>query len=282
LRELRDQNPQEISTAYALASVLTRLGQRTEAVHFLQQLAEQSQGLERARIISKSLILSRTFVTNGSFERFQEALSAFLAKKYRIAQDKFERVLIDEPQNCEVLIKLGQCLTLEDEIEGAIEKFLMAKAINPLDSEVSLWLGKAYLALSNSKDALQEFKSLDAKLRLTEVAVLALAEAQVLAGAPSLALKTLHAELEKNPFHVQALWYSAKIKLLLLKPEHDGLWSARKDLQLALSRLASYDSMERPEWELTSGVYRTSSELKLEIQTLFEQVQSKIEESRKR
>jgi len=279
LKVLSAQNPRDRAIAYAFTSSLMHLGRRSEAVRLLLQLAEwEKDPAENARLTQKSLILSRIFLSNGSFERYQEGLNALLGKKYRLAQEKFENVLVSESQNCEVLIKLAQCFLLEDEPAAAIQRLTLAKNINPSDSAVSLWLGKAYLALGNAREALREFKYLDPKLRVTEVAALAIAEAQSLGGMPGLALRTLQTDLDENPLHVQALWLSAKIKLQTSKVDLEGLWSARKDLQLALSRVSNYSSEEMLDWEMSSGVHRSAAELKLEFQKLFQQVQSRIDE----
>ncbi len=282
LKGLYSVNPKEIAILGALSLSLTRLGQRTEAVDFLHRFAADQTPIERERLAKRSRILSRTFVSNATFEKYQDGLNAFLAKKYRSAREKFERVLQDEPQNCEVLIRLGQCLVAEDEVEAAIQRLAQAKKVSPTDSEISFWLGKAYLARGNFREALRSFKLLDFEIRNAEMAVIALSEGQVLSGQVNLAFKTLEKDIDENPLHVESLWLFAKIKLQTAKGDLDSLWSARKDLQLALSRVDRYDSIDRADWELSAGVYRSSAELKLEIQKLLQVAQSRIDDAHHR
>ncbi len=279
LRVLNLQNPRDASVVDALSAVLIRIGNRASAVQVLLQFSEKLNSKEKQRMISRSQILSRTFISNAWFERYQEGLNALLGKKYRNAQEKFERVLAEDPQNCEVLIKLGQCLILEGEFDAALQRLSLAKSINPTDSEAILWLGKAYLSRGNSKDALRELRSLDPEMRRTEIAVLATAEAQSLAGQHGLALRTLQLDLDEHPLHVRALVFSAKIKLQTARTDLDALWSARKDLQLAWSRVENYDSDETPDREFGLVTRRSAEDLKSEIQKLLQLVQTRIDET---
>ncbi len=274
---VHEQHPKDPKVVGELASVLSRVGRRSESLRLLLGLAEHSSPEVRRHILRRSKVLSRGFLLNSRFELYQEGLNALEAQKYRSAQETFERILREDPENCEVLIQLGKSLILSNDVDIAIQKLNQAKKINPTDSETLYWLAKAFLARGNTKEALRELGALDPSIRHSEAGVLSLAEVQFLSGQNQQAIRLLQAHLDQNPLHVQALWWLAKMKLQGVRPDQDSLWSARKDLQLALSRLDAYVLEEKRDWELDAETRRLGKDLKPEIQKLLQQIQVRLE-----
>lgn len=261
---------------------LLKKGQRSDAVRQLVLSSVRVPQSARKSLLTRSKILSRAFISNSSFEVYQDALNELQLRKYRAAQEKLEGVLKDDPQNCEVLLKLGQAYLLSGEVNRAIQKLTLAKKVNALDSEVLLWLGKAELTMGRAKEAIHEWRSLEPEVARSEVAVISLAEALVLLGQQGLALRTLQRDLEQNPLHLQVLILSAKIKFQSGRAELDALWSARKDLQIGLSRLEAYTDEERLDWSLDAPIRKSSEELATELKKNLQQVQERIDEFKDR
>jgi hypothetical protein len=75
----------------------------------------------------------------------------------------------------------------------------------------------------------------------------------------------------------------ARFRIQTAHGDAQVLWSARKDLQLAMSRLDQYQTMKlsQVERELSVDLRKPTAEIKLDIQKLLQQVEKRLEESSK-
>jgi predicted Zn-dependent protease len=277
-RVLLKREPKSIRVRVELATALIYVKQRDEALSLLNELARSTKGVERSFLIRRIRILSRVFATNESFKSFQDGLNLLNNKKYRNAQDKFEKTLKDEPANVEVLIRLGQSLLLGGNLEDAVRQLKLAKQFNPFQPEVRLWLGRGLSQLNQSHEAIAELTIAHHELKGMELSTLWLADALTSIGQVNSAIRLLDADVKQWPLHLSSLIQVAKFKSQLVHPDSQVLWSARKDLQLAMSRLEEYDSKNQyaRSGELDIDLSRSPAELKPEIQRLQQQVENRL------
>jgi tetratricopeptide (TPR) repeat protein len=278
LREIRKQYPQDLSVVMGLSTALEHMGERMEAVSVLLHFATVGSSAQRHVLVAKARVLSRLFLSNGAFETFQEGLNAYYGKKFRLAREKFEKVLGEDPHHFEVLIKLGQCLLLASEVDLAIEKFKLAKKVNPTDLEASFWLGRGLLARGDYKQSLVELQAAAFEFKGVEYLALGLAEALSLSEQPTLALRLLQTDFREHPLHLQSLFALTQLRFQMGRSDPDNLWVARKDLQLALIHMESYAAEQSTEADLVSGFQKPPEELKAEIQSLLQQIQTRLNE----
>ena len=278
-------SPPQIEQLDFQVKLLVDRQKRDEALKLIIQSIYSSQGVERTILIRKAHILGCTFMKNKTFQVFQEGHTLLLNKKYRLAREKFEKALSEEPDNVEILTRLGQSAYLDGDVDAARERLLAASSLNPFEPQVRLWLGKILLQKGNDK-AVPELRAAYSELKESEQAVVWLSEALASFGQMSSAVRLLSADTKKWPFHVWSLVVLAKIQSETGAPENQSLWAARKALQLALSRLGQYPSnasqaSSGPDLKnnLEFDVRRPASELKVDIQKLLNLVQSKLSDS---
>jgi tetratricopeptide (TPR) repeat protein len=228
--------------AIDLARALVFSGRREEALTVLgQALGHERSTQSRRSLIQKSRVLSRVFLTNATFQIHQDGVNLMMARKYRAAREKFEKVLEQDTANVESLIRLGQCLVLEGDYDSASERLRLARRLNPYESEVQLWLGRALYQRGELGEALEELKAAYQDQPTSEVASIWLAETWVALGNRDQALRLLHDNVTVRPDNVGAIVALARLRLNATSP-HDShaAWESRKELQLALSRLSGY------------------------------------------
>ena len=268
---------QKVYEAIEHAKRLALSGKREEAISLLNNIAIREVGARRSALIRRIKVISRIFLTSEAHQAFQEGLNLMNSGKYRQARDRFETSMEKESNNCEVLVRLGQTLVLEGEYDKAAEKLRLAKKTGPFEPQARLWLGRALHQRWESLAAVEELKSVQTDLDGYEPAAVWLAEALLSSGQRVLALKTLEDNIKAQPFHVLSLLVMAKIKMNDPGRENEQLWSARKDLQVALSRFKRYASPALEEFEGDLGLkLRSPAKTKEEILSLLQKIDGRI------
>jgi tetratricopeptide (TPR) repeat protein len=283
-RALLKQDPASLSALVGLSTALTYTGKREEALSLLTQAAANAQGNLRQTLIRRSRVVAKLFLTNDTFKTYQEGLNLIIAKKYRLAKDRLEKALSDEPDNLEILVRLGQCLVLDSSNDGALERLTAAKKLNPYEPEAQLWLGRAYYQKNVPVSAIAELKNALSELPGSELAPVWLAETLYTQGQTNSALRVLNNDTKTSPFHVLSLIMSARYRIVAAHSDTAVLWSARKDLQLAMSRIDQYMAPDalKSEGSMSLDLRRPVSETRAEIQKLILQIQSRLDESSSR
>lgn len=277
--------PNSVPATLGLATALTHLGRREEALDILIKATSWAKGSQREVFVRRIRVLTRLFLTNKIFQLYQDGLNFVFTKKYRSARERFELALTDEPENVEILIRLGQSLILDGDFKRGLEPLTAAKKLNPFEPEVSLWLGRALLQQGSFSDAVIELRIANEGLKDSEQAPIWLAESLLASGQLVSAIRILDHDVKVSPFHLLSLVSAAKYRLQAPHIEYPALLTARKSLQLALSRLSKYPP--NPEGsgetfgmlpESSLGLNRSPPELKGEIQRLLQQVESRFNE----
>ncbi len=279
-RTILRSDPKSVPAILGLSASLAQSGKRDEGLSLIIAAANSAKGETRETLVRRAKVLSCLFLTNKVFQVYQEGLNLLIAGKYRNARERFEKALAEESHNVEILTRLGQSLVLDEDFAGAIDKFIAAKKLSPFEPQIRLWLGRSLYFKGSSTLAVSELKTAYQDLQGSEQAALWLAEAMSMAGQTNAAIRLLSADTKKWPFHVLCLLTNAKFRLKLENSDVQSLWVARKDLQLALSRLEEYFQSDRisKKSSLSLEFQRPASEIKAEIQKLLGQVQNKLNE----
>lgn len=279
LRSLLRKSP-ESSVTMDLVRALTYAGRREEALSLLGQAASREKKAPRLeQLVKRTRVLSRLFLTNSSFQIYQDGLNLMRAAKYRAARERFEKALEVEPDNVEVLVRIGQSLLLEKDEDSAAERLKLAKKLNPYEPQVRLWLGQAMYRRGELREAVEEFRLAHQELTGSQLAPLWFAQSLRALGSRDAAIKVLETDVVSNPEHLQSLILMAQIRLETASRDPQPLWAARKDLQVAVSRIAAYENAPFPAFEGEMGfeAQKTYAELKEEIAKLQAQVDGQLE-----
>lgn len=273
--------PDSAAVSLDLAKALTFAGKREEALSILTHAASRSRAGRQGEFIRRSRVLSRAFLTNTTFQVYQEGVNLISAKKYRAARERFERALEQEPDNVEILTRIGQCWIQEGDYNNAVEKLKLARKLSPYEWVASLWLGRAMHRRGEVREAVEALRGAYQGLPESELAPVWLAEALVASNQKSAAIQLLEKDIKTKPFHLSVLVTLARLKYGALGrdngKEAQNLWAVRKDLQVALSRLDRYSSADFGRTETDLGLsLRDPEDLKTEIQILLERVESRL------
>ena len=275
--------PSHIIIGIDLATAQVFRGNRLEGLSLLTQLWNRSSKTNQKEIENKFNLLSKLFLTNKDFELYQEALNLIDLKKYTQARAHLLSILSRESYHIDVILKGAQCLILEGKAEQAVVELTQVKQWSSFVPEISQWLGRAYLLSSSRSQSLQkalyELKLASLKIKESESLAVWLAQTYVKLGQFQQAIQVLERDVAVNPLHIVSLVKLAEIKLQIAKGEVSNLWSARKDLQLALSRFDQdqYTQVMKI-YELTDDVRKKPEDLKGEIQELLQHIQIQLEE----
>ncbi len=298
LKDLQEGLPKDIGVTTDLSTALTFLKRRESALHFLIQAVNLCRDKKRCetdkKVLKKKIqVLSRAFLTNATFQIYQEGLNFFHQAKYKLARDRFEKALAQEADNVEILVRLGQSYLFEDQFGLSVEFLTRAAKLDPFEPRIRLWLGRAYQRKELSENsvkkksgdessrALDELEFAWENLPGSEIAPLWLAEYWGSLGQVSEALTVLNGDIKKWPLHIRSLVASARLRVQFPHPDLSQLWAARKELQLAESRLNAY--LKRPSLlpslEDSIGFYEAPAEKTLaeEIAQLMQLVQAKLD-----
>ncbi len=281
LKRIVRQSPDALSAQFDLGRALVYSGRREEALSGLIQQAGKEKGARREAIVRRVQVTSRLFLTNETFQAFQEALGQLEGKKYRIAQERFEKLLKQEPDNVEVLVRLGQSLLLQGDYDSAAERLRLARKLNPFDPQIHLWLGRVLFQRGELTEAIQELKSAAQGMKGSELAPLWYAEALASVGQRPAAIQFLEEDTRAYPFHLQGLVLLARFRRFQSPRDVQTLWTVRKDLQLALSRFEKYEALvtgSAKEGDLGVDL-RSPARLKEEIHSLLQRVDADLQKT---
>lgn len=287
LGTLHKKNPSSVSVATDLVRALVYSGRREEALSVLGHvLSKETRPEQKAKLARRTRVISRLFLTNESFQQYQQGLQVMGEGKFRSAREKFERVLKAEPDNVEVLTRTGQCLLLEKDEDSAAERLRFARRLNPFEPQLRLWLGRALHERGEAQEALVELKSAYQELKGFPSAARWYAEALDSAGMRSQALRILEEEANRFPSRVETLISLARLRIgpngsnVAGAKDPQALWAARKDLQIALSRLRQIEESAPSSSGLEFEIQLTREQLGQEISKLLEQVDSRLNADR--
>ena len=235
-RSVLNGNPDFGPATFGLARALVFSGRREEALGILIRASEKEKKSRRQAFAQRADVFSRIFLTNATFQIFQEGVNYLTSGKYRLARERFARALDQEPDNVEVLVRMGQALVLDRDHDSAAERLRLARRLNPVEPMIRVWLGRALHQRGENREAVSELRLAVAGLPESEPAVVWLAEAMVSGGQRPGALRLLEDHVKKRPYHLHALVELGRLRFLFSGRDKEAVWAARKDLQVALSR----------------------------------------------
>jgi tetratricopeptide (TPR) repeat protein len=277
LRSVLKEEPANTRAAMGLARALVYSGRREEALMVLSQVSERESRAARTALQRRIRLLSRLFISNTSFQTYQDGVNLMVSRKYRPAREKFDQALEQEPDNVEILTRLGQALALEGNHDSAVEKLRLARRLNPHEPEIRLWLGNSMHQRGELAEALVELKAAaqSAELKDSELGAIWYAEALYANGQKALALHVLEENAKNRPEHLSTLLASARLRI---GSDSRSLWAARRDLQLVYSRLPQYPGAETHRLLDRLGVELrlTSGEIRERADKLIQQVEEKL------
>lgn len=258
-----------------LSRALTHSGRREEALGVLSRAAEQARGARKTALTRRVRVLSRTFLTTETFQAHQQGMNSLLGKNYREARERFENALVQESNNVEILLRLGQCHVAESDYDSAAERLRLARRLNPHEMETQLWLGRALFHRGELAGAKEALALAHKSLKDSELAPVWLAEVLFALGQRKEGHKVLEADLSAHPMHLMALVTLAHSRYQTAGPrDTQMLWDARRDLQVAMSRLDTYGT-GKVEGELGLDL-RDPGAMRQEITTLLQKVDARI------
>lgn len=222
---------------FALSSALVYQGKVGEALKELFAGAGLASGDLRRQLISRIGIVSRLFQRNTTFQSYSEGLDLLSNGKWAAARDKLEQARQQEPENCEILTRLGQAHLLNGDADSAAERLREVRSLNPLLAAPRLWLARALHQRGETLPALNEFREVLPLLEGSEMGPIWYAEALVSAQMRPEAIVMLEETLKRQPYLLRAYLELARLRLR----EANGVWPARKDLQIIQSRTAEYE-----------------------------------------
>lgn len=278
LRKIHQSHPESFEVALEFSKALIYLGRREESVSILQQLILKSTGSVRAQATRRARVMARLFLTQPVSQIYQDGLLLANQRKYKPAREKFLKAMDSEPDNAEILLRLGQCLYLDGDVDSASERLKTAKKLSPYEPQIRLWLGRVLLDRGELDAAVQEMKSAYEELPRSELATVWYAAGLAKSGKVEDAVRVLEADVKKNPMHLHSLVSSART-LLSSTPtsESHKIWEIRKKLQVALSRMDEYVRSDPDGSEGELGLdLRDPERLRSEVDLMFETVEARL------
>lgn len=278
LKSLYRRNPNLSQAGLDLVEALAYSRRREEAVSTINQLISREKSNERRQeLYQKADVLSRLFYTNDVFQIYQDGLNLLRAGKLGAARIRLEKALSDEPDNAEILLRLGQCLLLDHDTDSASERLKLARKLNPYRPEIKLWLGRAMTERGEQQEAVNELRSAYKDLDHSALSGVWYADALVRTGQRVLAIQTLETHLNQWPGDFDVLFKLAEIRLASRDQGFEEAWAAKRDLQVLASRLQSQTEMERASstpGELDLDLQLRPEEARVKVQKMLEQVQA--------
>lgn len=265
LRKLFEGQPRSKVIGEDLAQALLRQGRREEALSVLG----------RVQAVTKRSVMARLFLTQNTFQIYQDGVTFLEAGKRKQALEKFQQARESEQDNVEILLRTAQAQILEGDHDSAAELLRLAKRLDPTLIEIRLWLGRALHKRGEVAEGIVELRLAHEKLPRSEWAPIWLADAHLNLDQREQALRVLQDDLAKNPHHVRGLQLLARYRLQLRDLRGDGKLpaaAALREAQVGLSRLSDY--VERPirsETELGLEIGRQRDEMVREFEELIRQ-----------
>lgn len=160
----------ELSRAYFY------LGKRKEGLLVLRDGIAKVPPSERKMVQDRYSVACRVFLANKSFQLYQAGIDYLEHGEWKLARDRFESVLKEEPLHLSAMVRLGQAELMEGDYSGAEEILKQARDLDSEDSVIRLWLGRALHLGGKLQEANGELKLAKKKLVTHEVTNLWLAE----------------------------------------------------------------------------------------------------------
>ncbi|MGE0614285.1 MAG: tetratricopeptide repeat protein [Bacteriovoracia bacterium] len=279
LQGVLKENPRDLPRVLDLARALTYLNRREEAVTAIQNAARTAARTARVTLGRRARVLAGFFLTNETFQIYQDGLTFLLAEKSRDAERLFTQALRKEPDNVRILTRMAQASMMEGSVDSAIEYLKNAGRLNPEEPEIRLWLGRAHFRRGELEAAIAHLQFAQTGLPRSELAPIWYAEALAADGNTAFALEMLKKDAKDQPLHLQSLVKSAELRVgssATVKP--DALWAARADLQVVLSRLGEYQNLPAAMFETDLGLpAQDAAKLKQRTEALLRDIETKIE-----
>lgn len=298
-----------VGMAELYASVLLHLGRRVEAVQLLRKAAQRNPA--RAGYYNeKAKVTARIFVTALGSQAYQDGVALAVRAKLDAALEQFKKAESAEPENGEVVLRLGQIYLIQGELPQAVEMLELARELMPGEPQVTLWLGRTVFLKGDRMRSGVELKSAFEKLKQSERAVLWYSDWLHQNGQKLEALKILEQHQKAHPLHLEAILASVRIRFMAPVPvptpesqeaqesgeaakskteaaaatspkQSKELWELRKLLQLASSRFD--EAMSKPvvrteaSRESLDLIIRAPDQVRETIDALLKQVDEELE-----
>jgi len=153
-RELIRRNPEDSRAYYELATLYNRTGAKDEAVKTLER------GAERAKDLSEILPMLAYLYTSRSAEAAPEEAALLREKAIHV----LNRAAAEEPDNAALLMQLGDLHILTDQLEKAIECYVMVDRLEPNNLQVKRKLALSFAANQQQGQAIQTMREISEQL----------------------------------------------------------------------------------------------------------------------
>ena len=240
LKRAWDRNPAP-EVAMELSKALVYLHRREEALQILGRASQRATPQVQRELSIRAGVIARLFLTNTNFQHYQDGLELLRSRRLRAARERFEKAAEQEKDNVEVLMRIAQTQVLDGDHDSAAERLRTVRRLHPAEPEASLWLGRALHQRGELAQAVEELRLAQQAMPKSELAQTWFAEALADSGAKAQAAAVLERGVKERPLNLLSLYTLAKLRFSALAPrDRDGLWTIRRDIQVARSRLPEY------------------------------------------
>ncbi len=156
LRSVVKKNPTFTPAAVDLARALTYAGRREEALGVLGRAALTEKGTSKARLIRRVHAISKLFLTEKTFELYQDGINFMALRHCPKAMERFEKALEFEPDNVEILAELAKCQLVGKDYDSASERLKFANRLDPFEPELQYLLAQALMQRGELSEAVKE------------------------------------------------------------------------------------------------------------------------------
>lgn len=140
------EDPSFVVAHLELARSLVMSGRRLDGLNRLAQAQRVAKlPSEQDRINSQRILLSGIFYTNETFQLFQDGLNLMRDRKTRAAIQSFEKALVREPDNAQILTAYGKALLSLDDRNQSVKLLERAHSILPERKDVRIALSQGVL-----------------------------------------------------------------------------------------------------------------------------------------
>lgn len=253
-------------------------GKRQEALQKLVQAHGRASPKTAEEIARRVSLLSTVYLTSDRSQSGEEVLSHFEEKNWSDALKRLEELVPQEPGNAGLLLRRGQALILKGAPDEAIPHLESAKNLNPFEPETRLWLGRALFLRGKVSSATEELRRAHRGLRNSENASIWLAEALAGSGQKAAALQLLEQNLKYHPNHLAVLAQLVRYRVQFHEKDREMLWTARREVQLGMSRLDLYGGEAAGATEEEWGIVLQDREaLKSQFSSLLAKIEPRLE-----
>lgn len=279
LEHLIQEVPLYLNAYTLLAEYQLADGDRASAIATLKKALSKAAPSLKSGFQRKIAVLMMQFRSHESYSEFHHAIKLMRDKDFEAAIPMLEAVLKKEGDNQEVLLRLGQCYFLQSEFKKAVMQLEKSTHIGGSMKTVWSWLGRSYFLLGDVKKSEAAFKNMDWKNRdAGEMAAIWWSETLVPTKGKKAAILFLEKQLERFPDQVRVLVKLAELRSDTVAKNNEPQWQAKKEYQLALSRLEDDAAKEASDDLETSFVINqlNPEQLKKKIQEQILKLEEKL------